>query len=116
MTRHLRCFRWALAAAAVGLAWTAWAQQNAAPPDALGSLAADPTTGIVVSLLQGGGLPAVLAVAAWWARGSLASGVPIVVALSAEDRELLRKVVRHLARAVAEEHPKDDSLDKSGGL
>lgn len=50
---------------------------------------ADPTYDLIARLLQGGGLPAVLALVAWWARGLLAAGLSITVQLSAEDRRLL---------------------------
>lgn len=88
--RHARCLRSALVAALVGLAWTAYAQ-DPAPATAA---AMDPTTGLLVGLLQGGGLPAVLAAVAWWARGAVASGIPVVVQLSDADRRLLEAVAR----------------------
>jgi hypothetical protein len=49
---------------------------------------------VLTELLRGGGLPAVLAMLAWWARGALGTGIPLVVSLHAEDRELLRSLRR----------------------
>lgn len=53
----------------------------------------DPLAAALLAVLQGGGLPAVLALAAWWVRGALASGVPVTVRLSDEDRTLLRRLM-----------------------
>ena len=83
------CARWALAALIAGIAATtsiAWAQEPATA-----SMAADPGL-LLVELLKGGGLPAALAAAAWWARGVVGAGIPVVVSLSEHDRALLARL------------------------
>lgn len=89
MTRHIACMRAALVALVAGYALTtglAWAQE----PTTVVATASDPTMQLVVDLLKGGGLPGVLALVAWWARGQLGAGIPVVVRLSDDDRRLLR--------------------------
>lgn len=106
MTRH-RCIVWAVVGCLAGCA--AYAQDPAAPlvPAAPDGMA------LLLQLLQAGGLPAVLGAGGWLlGRG----GIPITVQLSEPDRELLRRVARHLAKAIDDAPPKDDSLDKSDGL
>jgi hypothetical protein len=86
------CVRWAVAALVVGVlaeVSIAWAQDR--PMDSE-SLAHDPSVLLLVELLKGGGLPAVLAMAAWWARGLLGQGIPVVVQLSERDREVLSRL------------------------
>ena len=47
-----------------------------------------------MDLVRGGGLPLVLAYLAWWARGALGAGVPLVVQLHPDDRALFRRGIR----------------------
>jgi hypothetical protein len=54
----------------------------------------DPTAALLVELLKGGGLPAVVGIVAWFGRGALAQGVPVVIRLADEDRALLRDLAR----------------------
>lgn len=80
-----RCLVWAAGGGALGLALVARAQDPVAVAPA-----ADPgSLSLLVDLIQGGGLPAVLALFGWLAgRG----GVPVVIRLSDEDRRLLRRL------------------------
>lgn len=101
--RHWRCVAYAIAGALTGCA--AYAQDAAPTVGATGEL------GALVSVLDAGGLPAVLAVTGWMlGRG----GIPVTLQLSADDRNLLRGIARKLASAVAAETDRDDSHDEPG--
>lgn len=87
-----RCVGWALAAASLGVAWTAWAQDPV-----MASTSSDPLLDWAARLLQGGGLPAVLGALGWLAgRGSLQLPISgsLTLALHEEDRRLVRRLVR----------------------
>ena len=108
--RHLRCASWALAGALLGVAVVAYGQATGTSPDAVADhgsavAVADPTVAILSQLLAGGGLPAVLGLGAWWLRGQLGAGIPILVSLHPDDRRLLRRVIREVAQ--------DDSDDST---
>lgn len=106
--KHLRCMSWAVAGAILGLAVVAYGQATATSPTEIPSTTAgmaDPTVGLISQLLAGGGLPTVLALAAWWLRGQLGAGIPIVVQLHPDSLAELRKVRRALER----EDDSDDS-------
>lgn len=66
--------------------WPLLAQAQDGPT---GTAVPDPLTSALVGLIRDGGLPAVLALAAWWARGVVTAGLSITVQLSPEDRRLL---------------------------
>ena len=100
MTIH-RCIGWALAGAVLGVAVVAWGQEAGMAPAPV--QAADPTTALLSQLLAGGGLPAVLAALGWWVgRG----GLVLTVRLHDDDRKLVERATRRLARAV-EDPPTD---------
>lgn len=106
--RHLRCMSWAVAGAILGLAVVAYGQATATSPTEIPSTTAgmtDPTVALVSQLLAGGGLPTVLALAAWWLRGAVGAGIPIVVQLHPDDRAELRRV----RRAIEHDEDSDDS-------
>lgn len=84
LLRHTYCARWLGLGAVLGLSAVAWAADPVVIPEAL----ADPVLSWLVDLALRGGLPAILAVLGWWARGQVHEG--IVVRLSDEDRALLR--------------------------
>lgn len=90
-------------AALVGVAAVAWGQEAAEPVQAAAT--GDPVTDLVLRLVSGGGLPAVLALVAWWARGQLGAGVPVVLQLHPEDRAELRRIRRALERADDSDEP-----------
>jgi hypothetical protein len=90
--RWLACVVGPIAGVVLGLAATAYAQESP------GIVANDPTVDAVVHLLQGGGLPAVLALLGWWGRGLLASGIPIRVELHTSDRAEIRRLRQALDR------------------
>lgn len=100
--RRIRLLGWALffvlAAWFLAVGWpiaVALAQDAPVPAP----VTADPFAAALLALLQGGGLPAVLGLVAWWARGAVASGgVPVIVRLSDDDRRLLERAVRVLDR------------------
>lgn len=102
MRHGLRCLSWSGVAAVLGFAIVAHGQD---PAQAAAS-AGDPAVSTLIDLVSGGGLPAVLALLAWWARGALGAGVPLVVQLHPDDRALLRKGIRAIERA-----DNDDSDD-----
>lgn len=91
--KHLHCLSWSLVAALLGVAVVAYGQDPAATASA-----GDPIVDTLVELVRGGGLPAVLAWLAWWARGALGAGVPLVVQLHADDRALIRRLIRAVDR------------------
>lgn len=92
---HLRCIGWAAACALLGFAAVAWAQQ-ADPATAV--VQGDPMSELLVRLVSGGGLPAVLAFLGWQLRGQIGHGVPVVISLNADDRALVKRLVRALER------------------
>ena len=100
MPRWLACVVGPLLGALLGVAATAYAQDAVAPP-----VATDPTADLVLHLLQGGGLPAVLALLGWWGRGLLASGIPVRLELHPEDRAEVRRLRRALDRADTPDEP-----------
>jgi hypothetical protein len=103
--RH-RCVAWAGSGALLGLAWNAWAQADpTVPAEAL----TDPGLHTLVELLQGGGLPAVVAILGWLAGRW--GGVPLVVSLHADDRALLERASRRMAKALED----DDTPSPGGG-
>lgn len=109
MTRlltHGRCVGWALLGCAVGCA--AYAQDATPAPTAT---AAVDTTGLLLQLLQAGGLPAVLGAGGWLlGRG----GIPITVQLSAEDRDLLRSISRRMSHALeSDDRPRTAEASRS---
>ena len=81
----LRCGAGAGTGLVLGLATVAHAQgSDLVPP--VGVAPADPSTILLLQLLQAGGLPAALALMGWLlGRG----GIPIHVRLSDDDRKLL---------------------------
>lgn len=99
MPRWLACVVAPVAGVVLGLAATAYGQE--AQP----IVANDPTIDALVHLLQGGGLPAVLALLGWWGRGLLASGIPVRIELHTEDRRELRLLRRALDRAETPDEP-----------
>ena len=103
MTRgHWRCVAYAVLGLLTGCA--AYAQDSGAP-----SVASADTTSLLFEAVRAGGLPSVLALMGWTlGRG----GIPITVQLSAEDRDLLKRIAKYLAKAVDD---RDDSVD-SGGI
>jgi len=82
---HTRCTGWALAGGLLGLAVTAYGQEAAIPVVPM----ADPATDLFLRLAQIGGLPTIAAYLAWQGRSLLQGG--LVVRLSDEDRELLKR-------------------------
>jgi hypothetical protein len=82
LSRHVKCAAWAVVGLLVGYAFTAYAQDTQAP---LPPSDFDDAWRLAQTL----GLPGVMAWASWTLRGLLRDG--IVVRLSDEDRELLRK-------------------------
>lgn len=104
---HLRCLLGAVVGALVAVAAQAWAQEAGVGP-APATVQADPTATLISQLLAGGGLPAVLAALGWWlGRG----GLVLTVRLHEDDRRLLDRSARRVARAVEEPDPRrrDDS-------
>jgi hypothetical protein len=85
------CIRWGIVGVGIGLSAVAFAQS---PPDP-----ADPTTAILLHLLSTGGLPAVLGVAAWWLRGAIGAGIPVVVSISESDRRLIQALIEKQDRS-----------------
>ncbi len=90
--KHLHCLSWSIVAALLGFAAVAYGQDPGA------SVAGDPIMDTLVELVRGGGLPAVLAWLAWWARGALGAGVPLVVQLHPDSLAELRRLRRALER------------------
>lgn len=99
MDRRLACIVGPLLGALLGVAASAYGQDAASNP------APDPTVDVLVHLLQGGGLPAVLALLGWWGRGLLASGIPLRVELHDTDRTELRRIRRALERDETPDEP-----------
>jgi hypothetical protein len=97
VTRHLACLRWSIAAALVGVAAAAYSQ-TAADVSVAPVGSGDPLADLLVRVVSGGGLPAVLALLAWWARGPLAHGLPVTVQLHPDDRAELRRWRRELVQ------------------
>lgn len=100
--KHLQCVKWSLLAAILGFAAVAWGQ---AQEPTTAAVASDPIADYLVRLVSGGGLPAVLAVAAWWARGAVGAGVPVVVQLHEADRALVKRAVRAFERSDDSDEP-----------
>jgi hypothetical protein len=94
MTRlaHARCLVTGCLGLVLGVAAVAHGQD--APPPTVTTQAIDPLTGLL-GLMQAGGLPAVLAGLGWLlGRGG---GVPVTIQLHGDDRELLKRIARHIA-------------------
>lgn len=101
----LRCLVWVAAAALLGLAIQAHGQDPAV------AVTADPVVGALLELLRGGGLPAVLALVAWWARGAVGGGIPVApITITVQLPPELLAELKRIRRAI--EH--DD--DKRGRL
>lgn len=87
------CVRWAFFALAFGVVATqgiAWAQESA-------TASVPHDSGMIfIELLKGGGLPAALAALAWWARGVIGAGIPVVVSLSERDRRLIEALTARI--------------------
>lgn len=105
-----RCLGWALTGVVLGLAVVAWGQETGVGPS-VGAQAGDPTAALLSQLLAGGGLPAVLAALGWWlGRG----GLVLTVRLHDDDRRLLDRSARRVARAV--EDPPTDPRRRSDDI
>lgn len=82
-----RAAKWSAIGGALGWSFVAWGQATSETgPPAGGDL------GMLLEILQSGGLPVVLAWAAWQVRGLAMSGIPLRVQLHPEDRRLIEEI------------------------
>lgn len=112
--KHLHCAFGGLAGLVLGLAVVAHAQGNpdvvAAAPSLLDSVLPPAAVALVREL----GLPGVLLVLGWWARGTTLKGVPIVITLAGPlqvelSEPQLTAIRRTVRRALHSEDTEPDS-------